>query len=98
MGRWIPACLPRPWCGNPAGARGDVSSDGGKGQAGSLQDMVGLERSKGFLHNRNPDGRKQEVSWGFGGDKSRRPRNYCKPLALKSGLEERLCPLKDGAS
>lgn len=95
---WIPACLPCWRCGNPAGARGDVGSDGETEQPGSLQHMAGLERSRGVLHSYNPDGRKQEAFWGLRGNTFHRPRNYLKPLALISGLEGRLCPLRDGVS
>lgn len=75
-----------------------MGSHGGTGQAGSLQHMVGLEGSREVLHSRNPDGGKQEAFWGPRGDTSHRPRNYHKPLALKSGLEGRLCRFKDGVS
>lgn len=88
---WIPACLPGSWCGYAAGAREDVGSDGGTGQAGSLQRMVGLETD--ISRSCNPYGRKQEAFWGLRGEIPHRPRNYCNPLALKSGLEGRFCPL-----
>lgn len=62
----------------------------------AAHDETGEEQ--GPLHSQNHDGRKQEAFWGPRGDTSHRPRNYHKPLALKSWLERRLCPLKDGVS
>ena len=59
---WIPNCLPCPCCGNPVGTRGGMGNDGWTGQAGSLHHTAGLERSRGVLHSRKPDGRKQEAT------------------------------------